>query len=697
MMYLLKPNIYILRILNIALYLIFLVLVTRASNVIINENNNITPKKGFVNSIGIEMVPITEGYFYMGSHGKGINYDESPIHKVTISKPFMMGATEITNLQYEKFDPDHKKIRGRFGLSKDDNEAVIFVNYYDAVAFCEWLSLKEGLQYRLPTEAEWEYACRAGSFLDFSMGDGLPSSYHKNQNNQWGIDTTVNLNVKMTPINTFGLYDMHGNVEEWCTDWYGLYENQSQIDPVGKTDGDFKVTRGGSHSTPTNFLRSANRMAMIPEDKHWMTGFRVVQAEMPTSSPLPIDELPLSMQHVKQQKFNWNDTILDTLFKEPIAFVKKPDCQSSVPFYNHNHCPAITWCDNGDLLAIWFSTNDEAGREMTILSSRLRAGNDEWDEPSEFFKVPDRNMTGSALFKDDDGTLFHINGVETAGTWQSLIMSMRTSTDNGATWSKPRLITNNHEIRNQVIAGTFKTREGWLVQPCDATPHGTGGTAIHISKDGGKTWEEKGRGVPNDFTEGGTGGTIAGIHAGVVQLRNGDFMAFGRGDNIVNSDGLERMPMSISKDHGATWQYFASQFPPIDGGQRLVLFRLNEGPILLISFTNHPYRLNNSIKGMTFTNKNGDKYMGYGMFAALSYNEGLSWTVKKLITDGENRLLDGGAWTGLFEMKSTHAEPRGYLAVTQTPDNIIHLISSRLHYRFNLSWLLKSQSDEAVR
>lgn len=101
--------------------------------------------------------------------------------------------------------------------------------------------------------------------------------YHKNQQNVWGTDSTISLQVGKTPANPFGLHDMHGNVEEWCSDWYGPYEALPQTDPVDRADGLYKVTRGGSHSTPERFLRSANRMAMIPEDKHWLTGFRVVR------------------------------------------------------------------------------------------------------------------------------------------------------------------------------------------------------------------------------------------------------------------------------------------------------------------------------------------------------------------------------------------------------------------------------------
>ena len=248
-------------------------------------------------------------------------------------------------------------------------------------------------------------------------------------------------------------------------------------------------------------------------------------------------------------------------------------------------------------------------------------------------------------------------------------------------------------MRHQVIAGTFVTREGWMIQPCDATPSASGGTAIHISKDKGQTWTDPWDGRPSEYVQGGKGTTIAGIHAGVVQLKDGRLMALGRKNNIKDKDGRERMPMSISDDMGKTWTYSASEFPPLEGHQRLVLTRLNEGPLLFVSFTDHPYRTPENERGLLFTDKDGKTYRGYGLYAALSFDEGKTWPVKRLITDGEYRLLNGGAWTQFFEMDATHAEPRGYLACTQTPDNMIHLISSRLHYRFNLAWLMEKYKN----
>ena len=620
----------------------------------------------------IPTVEIPAGTFYMGGTGAGENYDEAPMHRVTITRPFRMGVTEVTNAQYEQFRPEHRKLRGKRGFSSGDDEAVVFVSYDDAVAFCRWLSEREGKTYRLPTEAEWEYACRAGTMWNFWMGDRLLKPYMKNQ--AVAPDPKpLSLQVAQQPANPWGLHDMSGNVE-------GVVLIQKQH-PLHRT-------RGGSHNTPMNYLRSANRSAMIPDDMGYHVGFRVVQADYPTTEPLPVipDTYALTVSH---EQCDWDAQRTDKPVFEPyIVYVKEPAPGSGTPFYSHNHQPAITWCPNGDLLAIWFSTDEEKGRELAVLSSRLRRGSHEWEPARLFYKVPDRNMTGSALLNDGRGTLYHINGVEALGGWKNLAMTLRTSTDDGATWTKPRLIAPEHTLRHQVIAGTMMTREGWIVQACDAGSGGADGAAVHISKDRGQTWTDPWDGAPlPKFAEGATGTTIAGIHAGVVQLKDGRLMAMGRNNNITDKEGRLRMPVSISDDMGKTWTYHASPLPPIDGGQRLVLMRLQEGPLLLVSFTGHPFRTSDRDSELWFTRPDGTRYRGHGLYAAVSYDEGRTWETRRLLTDGRHELLNAGAWTQWFEADDTHAEPRGYLAGTQTPDGMIHIVSSRFYYRFNLPWL----------
>lgn len=515
---------------------------------------------------------------------------------------FRMSPTEITNAQYEAFEPSHKAYRGYKGFSKADDEAVIMVSWEEADAYCAWLSRKTGRTFRLPTEAEWEYACRAGSATKYNTGETFPEDQWKVQENTRD-KVPVSLQVAQFAPNAWGLYDMHGNVEEWCLD---------------RVDGQYRAVRGGSHNTPVEFLATDYRSASIPEDRSVLLGFRIVEV-LPRSTAPGQTEAPF--------------------FAEPLPYVIPPVDGS--PFYSHNHQPAVTWLPDGRLLAIWFSTDAEAGREMVVLQSTFDGEN--WQPATLFCKVPGRNMTGSALLTLDSGDLLHFQGVGDAGEWKDLALALRRW--NNGSWSPLQYIEPEHAVRHQVIAGPIVTKDGRILLCCDAGPDGEAGTALHVSKDGGKTWKD-------------TGSIIKGIHAGLVELKDGRLMALGRGNAI---DG--RMPLSISADGGRTWIYRASEFPPIGSGQRLVLRRLQEGPLMLCSF--------------------GES----GLYVALSYDEGATWPVNKLLTDGKTRTLDGGAWTGTFTLDATHAEPKGYLACTQSPNGTIHLLSSRVHYRFNLAWV----------
>ena len=191
-----------------------------------------------------------------------------------ISQPFYLGTFEVTNAQYERFDPSHRRYRGRFGYSTENNDAMTCVSWYDAVRFCEWLSTREGLPYRLPTEAEWEYTCRAGTTTAFSTGTHLPPAFRKEPLGPPpapGFEQ-VSLEVGMTPSNAWALFDMHGNLEEWCSDSYGPYVIGYENGPIGPGVGNFKVTRGGSHSTAAYYLRSSNRLGSLPDDRDWTIG-----------------------------------------------------------------------------------------------------------------------------------------------------------------------------------------------------------------------------------------------------------------------------------------------------------------------------------------------------------------------------------------------------------------------------------------
>jgi formylglycine-generating enzyme required for sulfatase activity len=674
-------------------------------------------EKEFTNSIRMKFVRIEPGTFDMGygsggeldekvlaatersgdrrigleRFGKNGDFDEYPTHKVTISKPFYMGIYEVTNHQYEQFQQLHLHIRGKRGFSIDSDEAAVFISWNQAKAFCEWLSKKEGLPYRLPTEAEWEYACRAGTKTQYHTGDFLPDEYIKNPDNSWypcprrgrGSAEIVPLHVGKTQPNAWGLYDMHGNVEEWCEDWYGAYVGTRQSDPVGRVDGEFKVTRGGSHGTVGYYLRSSNRMSTLPEDKTFMIGFRVVIGDMPETLPLPSQEPWAFQKNVSQvvpSDISKGPDAAKPYFRGPLTFMKIKKNSFGPLFDRHNHQPAITDCPNGDLLTTWYTCVSERGRELAMAASRLPYGSQVWQDASPFFEAADRNDHGNALMYDGDRTIYHFVGLSNASTWGPLDIVMRKSIDNGATWTRGQLITGEHQRRSQVIESAFITREGYFVLPCDASPSSSGGTAIHISKDNGATWNDP-------------GGTIAGIHAGVAQLDDGRLIAFGRGDNIKNVvNGVEQqcMPRSISNDMGKTWEYSPTEFPSVGGGKRLTLIKLQEGPLLMCAFANGQ-------PPVYVTDVSGKKREVSGIFAALSYDGGQTWPDIRLITDdGPDREFISTD-RSVFTMGLNSAEPKGYFSICQAKNGLIHLISSKNLYTFNLKWAQTSPPARPVK
>ncbi len=645
----------------------------------------------FTNSLKMDFVRIAPGSFSMGTQdtplpesltkiidGEGWMFvpktgcfDERPVHQVSLTQPFFMSATEITNQQYEQFDPLHSYLRGKHGFSIDNDEAVVIVSWEDANRFCEWLSKKEGLPYRLPTEAEWEYACRAGTSTPFSSGDTLPPGCVKNPTESWypeptnsrGREEVVPLHVAKTPANPWGLFDMHGNVEEWCLDWYGPYPDGPVSDPVGSTKGDFRVTRGGSHGTVPFYLRSANRMGTLPEDKTFMIGFRVVIGALPRSSPSEPWPVPLCQQNVNQAiplDITTGPDPAVPYFKGPRQYVHIPAGSKGPLFSEHNHDPGIAECPNGDLLAIWYSTVTETGRELVLTASRLRYGTEEWEPASLFWDAPARNDHAPALWNDGKGRLYHFVGLSNAATWGPMAVLLRTSDDSGATWSKANLVIPEHVGRHQPVESIIRTQQGAIVLPCDNIPGGKGGTALHFSYDNGQTWSDP-------------GGSIQGIHGGVVQLGDGRLMGLGRAQAIEG-----KMPKSLSADMGKTWTYEPSLFPPIGGGQRLALLRLKEGPLFLASFARDPVQI---------TDTSGKQRPVTGLFGAVSYDDGLTWPKLRLISDdGPGRQVE--AMDGeLFTLSADTAEPKGYLSICQGLDGVIHLISSRQHYAFNLKWV----------
>ena len=222
------------------------------------------------NSIGMQFKLIPAGEFLMGSPGDAPDKsaDEIPQHRVRITKPFYLGINEVTQEQYEEvMDKNPSKFKG-------SSLPVETVSWEDATQFCKKLSELDGKNnYRLPTEAEWEYACRAGTTTRYSCGDELDSDcawFSGNSGNQ-----THPVGEKRP--NAWGFYDMHGNVLEWCSDWYDsdYYGSSPSADPTGPSTGSNRVIRGGSWDLNAGLCRSANRNGRRPDRRYDSLGFRV--------------------------------------------------------------------------------------------------------------------------------------------------------------------------------------------------------------------------------------------------------------------------------------------------------------------------------------------------------------------------------------------------------------------------------------
>jgi sulfatase modifying factor 1 len=224
--------------------------------------------------VNLDMLWCKPGTFMMGSpkDEKDREEDETQ-HKVTLTKGFYLGKHEVTQAQWEKVmgsNPSH---------FKGATLPVEKVSWDEAIKFCEKLTqtekeagrLPEGWTYTLPTEAQWEYACRAGTTTVYFFGDEITP---KQANYDENVDKTTP--VDTYPANAWGFHDMHGNVWEWCLDWYGKYPDGSAIDPVGLSDGSIRVIRGGCwNSFDGRFMRSAFRIRSTPDNRNFNLGFRL--------------------------------------------------------------------------------------------------------------------------------------------------------------------------------------------------------------------------------------------------------------------------------------------------------------------------------------------------------------------------------------------------------------------------------------
>ena len=276
--------------------------------------------KEIKNSLGMKLVYIPPGKFTMGSPETeaGRETQETP-HEVELTKGFYMGAHEVTVGQFKQFVADTNyrtdgerdgkggwgvseagsiEMNGKYtwkspGFKQSDDHPVVLVSWNDAKAFCRWLSDKERKKYRLPTEAQWEYACRAGTKTAYAFGNDpqqLPALANVGDrpaaNPKDGYRQTAP--VGRFKRNAFGLYDMHGNVWEWCEDRYvpNAYRPEKQTDPTGPTSGKARVQRGGGWSSAASRCRSAARIGRdLVAYRGSYQGFRVALVQASAEAP----------------------------------------------------------------------------------------------------------------------------------------------------------------------------------------------------------------------------------------------------------------------------------------------------------------------------------------------------------------------------------------------------------------------------
>jgi len=680
----------------------------------------------YTNSVGMEMVRIKPGSFMMGADSAPLpdeiislatkrdasprlrfrngDYDETPRHKVTITKPFYIGRTEVTVEQFRKFRPGFPGFKAKL----DYNPYVSAISWDDAVAFCKWLSEKEGKTYRLPTEAEWEYCCRAGTDTPFSSGTVRPE--HETAN-QWGIR------------------NMHTGVREWCLDWHGIYPETPQTDPIGPAHGWVKVVRGGGLDyldertmsfyfgrdyeawdlgDATYYARSSNRAAVPPNlapppgqfqvaqlaginppkplvepqqtspyrakglvGGHHYIGFRVVQAPMPETKPLAFEPpflhccVKQSTEMVKQgpgpeQPYYRVRLMFPKLTAEQMVNVGwKIGVTPGLGTNQHN--AALVALDNGDLIACYYNGFSESDPDLCIGMVRLRFGSDQWDMPSAWPDLLDGNDASPFLW-NDNGTIWLGWGCPhmTGGYPFHYIVSK----DNGATWGP---IQNpvfeswpGGYGRRQPINSHFRGPDNTMYIAFDAWGSASG---LWASRNNAKTWfDPRGR--------------VYGLHGTFVLLDDNTILAYGTRNR--NIEGF--CPRNVSGDWGKSWQVSRSPLPAQGGGRNPVIIKLSNGRLLYAS--DFGQARDPRVKGFT----------GAGPYVGLSEDNGQTWRIRKLVAgdlhDGDDEPVKFGTV--------------GYVGATQTPNGMIHMVTTRnrpyLHVELNESWILADDTaaDAAV-
>jgi hypothetical protein len=602
---------------------------------------------GAAEGLGQQLVDVPAGEFRMGradeSFRRDLCFTELPAHSVRITYPFRIAATEVTLEQYRRFRPD-------FVGTTDSAPYATGMSWHDAVAFCEWLGKVEGRPYRLPTEAEWEYAAQQAEAL--------------------------------------GLQGMLSGPLEWCQDWFGDYPDQAQTDPVGPDTGLARAVRGGCLDEPgggmvqivrfdaAHYAHVSHRAGIAPafgadagapvgHGQHRI-GFRVVQAPRPATAPWPatVSFAQLGIKDTAEPAQAGPDPARPYLRKRHLLPVP-PDNRDAPAhdaaglhpsFRGHNHCPALTVCPNGDVLMAIYTSYHEYEPEVSLIAARLRVGADEWDMPAPWVDFPGANDHAPLLYSEGGTVWLFWGNPLLPGAFPFQWIESR---DSGATWGEvrfPRFLEVPGTHSRQPINSAFRGPGGVLYVASD----GNGSQSVlWASRDDGRTWRD-------------SGGRSAGRHTTYCLLKDGSIL--GMGGKNSHLDGF--MPGVVSRDGGTTWETFKTEFPALASNQRPTLLRLRSGRLFFAG---------------DFQDINGKQPPGVtrlGSYVALSEDDGKTWHTRKLV--GTQAHENGTALGG--------ADTLGYAAACQAPNGMIHLITSMnhpcLHFELNEAWILAPEAAD---
>jgi hypothetical protein len=607
---------------------------------------------------------ITKGFGVMSSRPKHGDFDEVPAHHVRISHDVQIGITQVSPEEFARFDPSYKPLAATPAYAAG-------VSWDQAMAYCRWLTKKTGKPWRLPTEAEWEYAARAGG-----------KQLYGDSNSPDPVDKP----------NGFGVKNMEVGRPEWTLDWYGPYQSGDQTDPTGASSGMTRVVRGGGldwrhtatktspdlnvPATSPYFTRPANRASLPPSytSQTGNVGFRVVQAPMP-STPHTAPWQYFFQTAVKQHSILGGPALskaIDTpdmshpLYRTHELF---PDLKDKnmrgvgwklglAPGLGINyHNSAIQVLPNGDLLAAYYNTPDqEDDPDQTVMTLRRRAGSEEWGMPEPWPVFGDAGLAAPVIWNDPvhqaqpGGKVWYFFGF--ARLIGAPPFAWATSSDSGATWSAAHFPVFPKPIGryvSQPINSIVRGPDGAIYIPTDSTGRDSDGngsiSAVWKTANEGKTWSD-------------TEGRTAGRHTTIVFAKNGDLLGIGGKNSEING----HMPMATSHDQGKTWSKSETPFDELMSGERPSVIRLKSGSLFFVSDYNPKHQKHN--------HKDGS-------FVALSKDDAKTWTIKRL---PENILTVG------------------YTTATQGPDGVIHIVTSKnqVNYEIELNeaWILdKSAGD----